>query len=134
MSRFFVQPGHEMLSTGSFTKKCAKVKAYITPKYKLSVSKSGFWASFTLGYLWICKANLGKSNGSRDMTFFSARNIFQTLICPCTVKRWNTKEKKVTSLGPFNLERFALQFHKCPNVAKAQKPDFETESQYFGVI
>ena len=43
-------------------------------------------------------------------------------------------EKKVISLEPLDLERFALHFHKCPDVAEAKKPDFETESQYFGVI
>ena len=34
--------------------------------------------------------------------------------------------------GP--LERFAFHFHKCPNVAEAQKPDCETESLYFGLV
>ena len=42
--------------------------------------------------------------------------------------------KKVISLEPFDLERFALHFHKCPNVEEAQKPDSETESQHFWVI
>ena len=32
--------------------------------------------------------------------------------------------------GP--LKRFAFHFHKCPNVAEARMPDFETESQCFG--
>ena len=41
--------------------------------------------------------------------------------------------KKVIYLEPFDLEKFALQFYKCPDVVEAQKPDFETESQYFGV-
>jgi len=43
-------------------------------------------------------------------------------------------EKKVISLEPFDLPRFALHIHKYPNVKEAQKPDFETESLYFGVI
>ena len=37
-------------------------------------------------------------------------------------------------LEPFDLERFVLHFNKCPDVVEAQKPDFETESLYFGVI
>ena len=44
------------------------------------------------------------------------------------------KEKNVISLEPFDLQRFTLHFHKCSDVAEAQKPDFKTESQYFGVI
>ena len=62
-------------ATGSFTMKCAKVKAYITPKYWLSVFKSGFWASATSGHLLKYTANLSQSNGSREMTFFSL--VFQ---------------------------------------------------------
>ena len=42
--------------------------------------------------------------------------------------------KKVISLEPFDLEKFALHFHKCPDVVEAQKPDSETKSKYFGVI
>ena len=47
---------------------------------------------------------------------------------------WNTKEKKVICLEPFDLERFVLHFHKCPDVVEAHKLDFETEGQYLGVI
>ena len=43
-------------------------------------------------------------------------------------------KNKVISLEPFDLPRFALHFHKCPNVVEVQKPDFDSESQYFGVI
>ena len=42
--------------------------------------------------------------------------------------------KKVISLEPFDLERFALHFHKCPDVVEAHLPDFETEGQYLGLI
>ena len=41
--------------------------------------------------------------------------------------------KKVISLEPFDLERFFLHFHKCTDIVEAQKPDFETDCQYFGV-
>ena len=34
----------------------------------------------------------------------------------------------------FDLERFAADFHKYPDVVEAQKPNFEIEFQYFGVI
>ena len=39
----------------------------------------------------------------------------------------------VIFLEPFDLEKFSLHFQKCPDLVEAQKPDFETESQYFGV-
>ena len=42
--------------------------------------------------------------------------------------------EKVIFLEAFDLERFALHFHNCPNVVEAEKPNFISESQYFVVI
>ena len=81
-----IQANYRKSSTGSLTMKCAKVKAYITPKYWLSVSQSGFWASATSGHLWKCKANLSKLNGSRDMTFFSL--VFQRFTVHGQIRVW----------------------------------------------
>ena len=42
--------------------------------------------------------------------------------------------EKWSYLKPYDLEKFAFHFRKCPYVVEAQKPDSETESQHFGVI
>ena len=72
--------------TGSLTMICAKVNAYINTNYWLSVSKPGFWASTTSGHLWKCKTNLSKSNGSKDMTFFSL--VFQHFTVNRQIRVW----------------------------------------------
>ena len=72
--------------TGSLTMKCAKVKAYSTLQYWISVSKKGLRVFATSGHLWKCKTNLSKSNSFRDMTFFSL--VFQHFTVNWQIRVW----------------------------------------------
>jgi len=41
------------------------------------------------------------------------------------------KEKKIISLISFELERFALHFHKCPHLSSLGTPTNQIQLEYF---